>query len=199
MSKFIVCLGYRLPPDNSFPAVLENRLLDAVKLCRENNGSTLLLMGAKRYGDLGEAKISEARAMKEYLEQNFGQELKRVKVLTEESTVSAMEQICYLKKLIEKEKINFSDVVIVSSQFFTERIKLYAEYVFSATDGIIFIGSLVPQEIMEEFKEAEEQKLKDGINWLKSFKKGDDRAILKAQKDFQAKVLKGQMKQPPIS
>jgi hypothetical protein len=148
---------------------------------------------------LRENKISEASAMKKYLEENFSGELKGIEVITEEGTSSTVEQLCYLKEFIEKEKLNFPDLIIISSEFFSERVKLYAEYVFGTIDGIIFISSAVPAEIKEKFEKAEEFKLKEGRDWLAGHKKGDDKAILKEQKEFQSGVIKGEIKQPPIS
>ena len=199
MSKLIVCLGYRLELDNSISLVLKNRLLDAIRLCKNNENPVLLLMGSSLYGDMRENKISEASAMKKYLEENFKEELEDIRILTEETTLSTVEQLCYLKDFVEKKKINLSDLVVVSSEFFGDRVKLYAEYVFGKIDGIIFIDSLVPAEIREKFQKAEEYKFKEGVVWLRGHKKGDDKEILKEQKEFQSKVVKGEIKQPPIS
>jgi hypothetical protein len=197
MSKLIVCLGYHLNRDNSLNVVLENRLKDAANLCRENTKSMLLLMGSSLYGD--RRQISEASAMRDYLEKNFSKEIMGIKVITEENTLSTVEQLCFLKKFMEKEKINLSDLIIVSSEFFSERVKLYAEYIFGSTEGIIFMDSRVPLEKADNFKEAEEFKLKEGEKWLARHKKGDDKAILEEQKEFQVGVIKGEIKQPPIS
>jgi hypothetical protein len=54
----------------------------------------------------------------------------------------------------------------------------------------------VPEEMAEEFKKAEEQKLKEGIKWLSGHKKGDDQTILKEQEEYQNKVVRGEIKQP---
>ena len=199
MSKLIVCLGYSLKPDNSVHSVLENRLIDVVNLCKQNVGFTLLLMGSSRYGDLRQDKISEASAMKDYLDKKFRKALEGVKIITEETTQSTVEQLCYLKKFLEREKINLADLVIVSSEFFSERVKLYAEYIFGTIDGVTFIGSSIPTEMVENFKRAEGHKIAEGKKWLKDIRKGDDEGILKEQKAFQSGVLKGEIKQPPIS
>jgi hypothetical protein len=199
MQKLIVCLGYRLRPDNSISPVLQNRLLDVVKLCSSNNVSTLLLMGSSSYGSLKMDKISEAVAMKEFLEKNFSVELAGIKIITEETTKSTVEQMCLLKNFIKKEGLQYSDLIVVSSKFFSDRVKLYAEYVFGTIDGIVFIDSAVSPEMEEEFRKAEEFKLREGKNWLKHHKKGDDRTILKEQRTFQSKVIGGEIGQPPIS
>ena len=102
MSKLIACLGYHLQLDNSIHSVLENRLKDAAELCAKNPNSTLLLMGSSLYGD--RRQVSEASVMKNYLEENFGKEIKGTKIITEEITLSAVEQLCYLKKFMEREK-----------------------------------------------------------------------------------------------
>lgn len=199
MSKLIVCLGYHLEKNNSIPPVLKNRLLDAVNFCKSNKNSILLLMGSSPYGDLRKDKISEASAMKKYLKENFSEEIRSAKIITEETTASTVEQLCYLKEFIAKEKLNLSDLVIVSSEFFSDRVKLYAEYILGSIDGIVFIDSLVPAEIKEKFQEVEDYELKEGINWLNIYKKGDDQAILRAQREFQSGVVRGEIKQPPIS
>ena len=107
MSKLIVCLGYHLESDNSVSLVLKNRLFDAVNLCKKNKNSTLLLMGLSSYGDLRNDRISEASAMKKYLEENFNEELGNTKIITEETTASTVEQLCYLKEFIKKEKLKW--------------------------------------------------------------------------------------------
>jgi len=196
MSKLIVCLGYNLQPDNSIPSILENRLKDTIKLCNENKNSVLLLMGASLYQDSRENIISEALAMKNYLEKNFKQEIKSIKMLTEETSTSTVEQLCYLKKFIKKEKFNYSDVVIISSQFFIDRVKFYAEYIFDTSTGIIFIESAMPQNLVGHFQSVEEGKFKQAQGWLKNHRKRDDQTILIEQKVFQNQVKKGKINQP---
>lgn len=199
MSKLIVCLGYHLPQDNSIPVILENRLKNVARLCIENPDSTLLLMGSSPYGESGKNKASEASVMKEYLEINFEKNLTYVKIITEETTTSTVEQLCYLKSFLQAQKLNSSDLFIVSSEFFSERVKLYAEYIFGIIDGIIFIESAVPPEARERFKELENEKIKEGIKWLAHIKKGDDATILREQQEFQRKVVVGEIKQPTRS
>ena len=199
MSKLIVCLGYHLQPENSMHPVLKNRLLDTANLCNKYKDSTLLLMGFSLYGNLREDKITEASVMKKYLQKKFNKKLENTKIATEENTKSTVEQLCYLKKFIKKENFDYLDLIIVSSEFFCHRVKLYAEYIFGTIEGITFVDSLVPTDIKSEFKKAEEYKLKEGINWLKKFKKGNNQAILKEQEEFQARVIKGDTNQPPIS
>jgi len=199
MSKLIVCLGYRLEPNDSISPVLINRLLDVVSQYNDNEDFTLLLMGSSLYGDSRKEKISEASVMEKYLRDNFKEKLKGAKMIIEETTASTVEQLCYLKEFIEKEKLDFSNLVIVSSEFFGDRVRLYAEYVFGTIDGIIFIDSIVPAEIREKFQKAEEFKLKEGKKWLMRHEKGNSRRILKEQIEFQNKVIGGETKQPPIS
>ena len=103
------------------------------------------------------------------------------------------------EKIYGKRKIKLSDLIIISSEFFGERVKLYTEYIFGSVDGIIFIDSKIPPEIANDFKRAEEFKLKEGIKWLEGHEKGDVGMILKEQREFQAGVIKGEIKQPPIS
>lgn len=199
MSKLVVCLGYRLQSDNSISPILQNRLLDVVKLCSSGDVSTLLLMGSSPYGNLKKDKIPEAVAMREFLEKNFNAKFTGIQIVAEETTKSAVEQMCFLKNFIRKNSLQLSDLIIVSSKFFSDRVKLYAEYIFGNIDGIIFIGSTIPLEMEEEFRKAEEFKLQEGRNWLRHYKKGDDKEILKAQREFQDGVIKGEIKQPPIS
>lgn len=196
MYKLVVSLGYDLRSDNSIHTILENRLKNAVDFCSKYKDSDLLLMGASSYRKAGEGLVSQASVMRDYLLKNFARELEGVKIMTEETTTSTVEQLCYLKKFIEKEKLKYSDLVIVSSKFFGDRVKIYSEYIFGNTSGIIFVESEVPPEMVERFQKVEAQKFKEIQSWLKDHKKGDDQNILKEQKEFQGRVLKGETKQP---
>jgi hypothetical protein len=198
MPKLIACLGYDLKEDNSIDPILENRLRDSVDLCVKNPGSTLLLMGGQHYQDDRKNRVSQAFAMKTFLQTNFFNELKDTKIMVEKNTTSTIEQLCYLKKLIDFKEIEFdySDLVIVSSQFFADRVKLYSEYIFSTDKNIIFIESDIPLGVLGQFKATEEEKLKEAQNWLKDYKKGDYQAILIQHKAFQDLVKKGQINQP---
>jgi hypothetical protein len=153
-------------------------------------------MGGSFYKNIEKQKISEALVMKRYLEKNFKKQLKNTKIITEEKTTSTVEQICFLKKLIKKEKFLYSDVVIVSSKFFGNRVKLYTEYILGTNKGIIFLESKIPKNLEARFKKVEEGKLKVVQNWFKKHKKGDDKKILKEQKIFQRKVKEGKINQP---
>ncbi|OGI61059.1 hypothetical protein A2814_02270 [Candidatus Nomurabacteria bacterium RIFCSPHIGHO2_01_FULL_38_19] len=195
MSKLIVCLGYNLQSDNSVHPILENRLKDPARICIENDNSTLLLMGSSLYKNSEKHTISEASAMKEYLKNNFDQELKYTKILTEENTTSTVEQLCYLKKFIETKKLSYADLVIVSSQFFGDRVKLYAEYIFDVNEGITFVKSVVSEDFVEYFQKVEKDKPKQTQDWLNNHKKGKNQLILREQKEFQAKVKKGEVSQ----
>ena len=196
MSKLIVCFGYRLEPDNSINPILKNRLRDTANICAKNKNSTLLLMGAFVYKNVRKNTKSEAFVMKKYLQENFPQKIKDTKILTEEKTTSTVEQICYLKKFIKKNKFRYSDLIIVSSKYFGNRVKLYAEYIFGTKKGVIFVESAIPKNLEIRFKKIETFKLKQMQGWLKGHKKGDDKRILKEQKNFQNKILKGEIKQP---
>jgi hypothetical protein len=192
MQKIIACLGYRLNPDGSINPILQNRLNDSVIESTENPNSILILMGSSMYREKDSAKISEAEAMKKYLEKNFSESLKDVKILTEQNSTSAVEQICFLKENIQ----DASSLVIISSEFFGDRVKLYVEYIFGTTNGITFIESKLPDTIKEKFKEIEAGKLTKAIEWLKNHTKGDFETILKEQKAFQDKVNEGMFKHP---
>ncbi len=200
MSKLIVCLGYRLKTDGSISPILENRIKDAVKICVGNENSILLLMGSSPYGNLIKTSVSEASVMNDYIKKNFSEEIKGVKIQIEGNTASAVEQLCYLKKFIEENKLNYSDVTIVSSEFFNERIKLFAEYILGTSKGVNFIGSAVPQDLTEKFKEDEESKFKDAKIWLENnYTKGDHEKILADHKAFQQKVINKEITNHRIS
>jgi len=155
-----------------------------------------LLMGALSYHDLKNFKDSEASLMKEFLENNFNKKIKNIKIIKEEKTTSTVEQLCYLKKFIKKEKYKHTDLIIVSSEFFGNRVKLYVEYILGTKKGITFIESSIPSNLASRFKKVEKGKLVRIKNWFKNHKKGDDKSILKEQKEFQNKVKKGEIVQP---
>ena len=196
MSKLIACLGYRLEPDGSINPILESRLQDTATLCGKSKNITLLLMGGSVYKNIEKQKMSEALVMRKYLEKNFSKKIKDVKIITEEKTTSTVEQICYLKKFIKKGKFKYSDLIIVSSKYFGNRVKLYTEYILGTNKGIVFWESKIPKNSEERFKEVEKGKIKIVKNWFKNHKKGDDKTILKEQKAFQNKVKKGKINHP---
>ena len=192
MSKIIACLGYHLNPDGSINSILQNRLNDSITEINKNPNSVLMLMGSFMYREKNSAGISEAEAMKKYLETNFDGSLKDIKILTEENSTSTVEQLCFLKQEIP----NISDLIIVSSEFFGDRVKLYAEYIFGTTNGITFIESKLPDDIKEKFKEVEADKFTKAVEWLKNHKKGDFITILEEQKAFQKQVIEGRINHP---
>ena len=192
MSKIIACLGYHLNPDGSINPILQNRLNDSVAEITKNPNSILMLMGSSMYREKNPVRTSEAGVMKKYLETNFGGNLKDIKILTEENSTNAVEQLCFLKQEVQ----NISDLTIVSSEFFGDRVKLYAEYIFGTANGITFIESKLPHDIKEKFKEVETDKFTKAVEWLKNHKKGDFEAILKEQKAFQDKVTEGKVNHP---
>jgi len=193
--KLIACLGYSLKEDNSIHPILENRLRDGVDMCVKNNESTLILMGGAYYKDTKERRISQASVMKKFLDENFKKELENTKIIVEENTASTIEQLCYLRELVDSRKFKFkySDLVIVASKFFVERVKLYSEYIFDADENMTFVGSSVPESIFEQFKNTEENKLKEAQIWLKDYKRGDYKEILNKQKVFQEQVQQGKV------
>jgi len=176
--KLIACLGYSLKEDNSVHPILENRLRDSVNMCVKNNESTLILMGGAYYKDTKERRISQASAMKKFLDENFKEELENIKIIVEENTTSTIEQLCYLRELIDSGefKLKYSDLVLVASKFFIERVKLYSEYIFDTN--------------------TEENKLKEAQIWLKDYKRGDYKEILNRQKVFQEQIQKGKINYP---
>jgi hypothetical protein len=193
MAKLIVCLGYNLKPDNSAHPILENRLKDVAEQCKKNPNSVVLLMGSHPYGVSKKDKVSETSVMKRYLEENFSGDLQGVEVTIEEDTKSVIEQLCYLKKFIEQKKLDYSDIVIISSKFFNDRVKLSAEYIFGTTQGITFIESEIPEENIAGFRRIENFKLRDST-WLAKHEKGNDTEILAAHKKFQDRVILGEIK-----
>ena len=136
--------------------------------------------------------------MKDYLANNYKEELAGIKIITETNTTSTIEQLCYLKKFIDSRKpeLNYEDLIIVSSEFFNDRVKLYAEYIFGNIEGMMFVGSTVPSEPKDNFESAEEDKLKKAKNWLKSHRKGDADTILADQKTFQARIINNGIEHP---
>ncbi len=189
MAKIIVCLGYHLNSDGSIHPILKNRLKDSVAEIAKNPDSILMLMGSSLYSETDSIKIPEAKAMQKYLENNFSSSLKNTKIITEENSASTIEQLCFLKENIP----NIADLIIISSEFFGNRVRLYAEYIFDVTDGITFIESKLPDDIREKFKEIEANKLAKAIAWLKNHQKGDFQKILEEQKAFQDKVREGKV------
>lgn len=195
MKQLIVCLGYGLEDDGSVPEILQNRLIDSIRFCRAHRGAALLLMGNRSYRDLTRTLPSQAAAMKKYVELHASDVLHYTEVLTEESTASTVEQICYLRNLLETQ---FAGVLvsIVASEFFVDRVQLYVEYIFGAPTGVICIVSPVPPALRSELRLIEAKKHLATKSWLARHTKGDYQAILREQLTFLQKVITGQVEHP---
>ncbi len=200
MKKLIICLGHRLRKNGSIPKILKNRLVLCADLCSKNPGSILLLMGSYFYQDMDTNLPTEASVMKGYLLEEHGNMLKNTQIITEEKTTSSVEQLCYLRELLDSNTLGLSredlNIIIVSSEFFSNRIKLYIEYIFGTTKGLTLISSKVPKEIRDSFKRAELGKYRKALEWLKRHIKGDYKTILKEQQEFQKKVTEGKIHHP---
>jgi DUF218 domain len=198
MPKLIACLGYDLRTDGSIQLTLINRLNDVARLCKEYKHSTVVLLGGSSYRNTDNGLPSQAFVMKEYLQNNYKKELADIEILTEENSTSTVEQLCHLKERIVSEKPNLSyeSLVIVSSEFFNERVKLYAEYIFGDTKGVLFVGSPVPPNLRDNFQTIEKDKLSKAQEWLKRYQKGDSAQILMDQRNFQAKVINDKIDHP---
>lgn len=187
-TKIVACLGYRLGPGGQMDTILKNRLNAVVDLVEKNPDSIVILMGRSTFLQSGEA--SEANAMEGYLMDNFSDRLRGVQIIKEEKTTSAVEQICVLRGLTRTESAKYkdADLTIVSSEVFSNRIKMYVEYIFGSAEKVNFVASPVPSESREDFLAIEQKKLLETKEWLSKKVKGDYRSILKDQKDFEEKL-----------
>ena len=193
MKNIIACLGYNPNNDGVMLPIMEERIKETIRLCRENPGSLAILSGGPTFrgGSTGDLSL----AAKKYIEQNSEDILPNTEfVLTNEYT-STIRELCMLREMIDKQT-EPSRLTIVASEFFVDRVKLYSEYIFENLDNIKFIGSQVPTEGMEGLREIEALKLQKGHEWLDGYRKGDYRKILGEQEAYEQKILRGEIDHP---
>jgi hypothetical protein len=132
--------------------------------------------------------------MNAYLKKEYPQIVRSTKIVLEEKTTSTVEQICHLRKYLRSPRM-----IIVASDHFSDRVRLYVKYVFGRTKGITIVSSEVPKNIEKKLAALEAEKLKKTKQWLRRHEKGDWRAILREQKVFQSDIQQGKFPAPEIA
>jgi hypothetical protein len=117
-------------------------------------------------------------------------------LLTEEVSTSSVEQLCTLREMIKSPPTEHTKIVLIASEYFIERVKLYVDYIFGSTEKFEFIGSSIPTALASDFSAVESEKHSKAAKWLAPHKKGDYRSILKEQKEFESKVKQRQVSHP---
>lgn len=188
MKNLIVCLGYELSAAGDIPLVLENRLNECIRLAKSREDSTLLLLGGRSFRDIKKESPIESKVMHDFIITHASDIIPFTKIVTEEQTTSTVEQICYLREFIAQNP-DLETITVVSSEFFNERVKLYARYILNSTLNIEFIPAKLPDNMKQDFEIAEANKLKKAEEWLSHHQIGDHKIILQEQLAFQKKIL----------
>ena len=192
MKKLIACLGYNLNPDGSIPPILQNRLNDSIKLAQDAPGSELLLMGAQSYQD-NTTLSSQASAMFDYVTCATS-DIDVTRIRKEERSTSALQQVFALRDYMSR-----YELTVVASEYYIDRIRFFAAYLLGQEAIIHFVGSAIPQDQREAFREAEGLKLETARRWLaKHQEAGDHEAIIAEEQAFQD-FAKAQLAQQPGS
>ena len=199
MSLLIVCLGNELAPNGAVPPVLANRLDQAVAFLDEDPTSRMLLMGGASYRDMAVGRHTEASAMRLYLARRLQAAALR-RVMIEATTASTVEQLCWLRQALDDNLITGIDdstrIVIIASEFFSARVKLYCEYIFNRPMEVV--SAHVPAELTLAWRETESAKLAAAKDWLARFQKGDYQSMLAHQRSWQRLVVDHQADRPQI-
>jgi hypothetical protein len=192
MKNLIVCLGFSPNDDGMLLPVLKNRLDDAVDLCRKNPGSTLILMGSFTYRSANQGVSGQSTSMRKYIEETAADILEVTEIILEDGCSSTVAELCFLREFIDREQIE-GKIFVVASEFFVERVKVYASYILRNYLEISFVGSKVFEDEVGEIKSIEMEKLKKAQEWLRGHERGDYQTILREQKEFERKVLSGEI------
>jgi len=194
MKNLVVSLGYNPNDDGEILPILEARLQDAIKLCRENPGTTLLLMGGTTFRNTNPSALNQSLIMKKYIEDNAPDILANTEIITESSALSTVAELAFLREFLQKQSAE--KITVIASEFFVERVKLYSEYIFPEGQEVNFVASQVPTDEKDEFGKIEMDKLEKGRRWLEGHVKGDYQTILREQKEFETKIITGEIKHP---
>ncbi len=193
MNNLIACLSFNPNNNDAILPILESRLQEVIKLCREQPEAELVLMGGATFRAESTGDLS--LAMKQYLETQAPDVLDHRKVhLTNEGT-STVRELSMLREMTNQETER-PKVTIVASEFFVDRVKLYTEYIFGDLNRIEFVASRVPDEGREGLQEIEETKFVKGQEWLAEHEKGDYQRILREQEIFEGQVRRGEIEHP---
>lgn len=194
MKDLIICLGFNPKNDGSILPILEQRLKDCIELCRKNPGSTLILSGGYTFRERDPKGEDQSLLMKKYIEDHAAILLTTTKIITENSYSSTVRELCFLKEFLDNNKAKFN-TIIVASEVFVDRVKLYSEYIFENLDGVSFLASKIPDSEVS-FRRLEKEKFQKGVEWLSGHKKGDYKRILEEQDAYEKKILSGEIEHP---
>jgi|GEM_PF-3306068 len=195
MKKLITCLGFNPNNDGIILPILENRLVKIIEVCRENPNSVLVLMGGNTFRKPNPDSVDQSLEMKKYIEANAPDVIQNTKIILKNKYTTTIRELCGLREINETEYLNLP-ITIVVSEFFIQRVKLYAEYIFGNIENIDFVASKVPEESAASFKQIEELKLEKGHQWLDGYVKGDYKKLLEEQDAFEKKILSGEVDHP---
>ena len=132
--------------------------------------------------------------MSDYVQKQYPWVAAQVKIVLEEKTTSTVEQICFLRKYGGSRRI-----IIVASEYFSRRVRWYVKYILQKTADIQIISSKVPRGLEKKLAMLEAEKFQKTKSWLRRHKKGDWRAILREQGEFQEDVKRGKLAAPGIA
>jgi hypothetical protein len=195
MKNLIAVLGFNPNNDGTILPILESRLNDAIKLARENPGSKLLLMGGSTFREKNPNAQDQSLAMKKYVDDHATDILENTEIVLMNEGSSTVRELCNLREFLEKEG-GEPKIKIIASEFFVDRVRLYADYIFDKIDDVEFIPSEVPEEGREGFQEIEQIKLQKGHEWLDGRKKGDYVQILHEQESYEGRIMRGEVEHP---
>ena len=195
MKNVIICLGFNPNDDGAILPILKARLQDAIKLCKANHGSTLILFGGNTFRNKNRDAPDQSLLMKKYIEDNAWSVPKNTTIITERSGSSTVEELCLARKFIDEESDKVK-LTIVTSEFFVNRVRLYARYILNNVGKIKFVASEVRPEDAEGLREIEAHKFTRARGWLARHTKGDYGKILAEQKSFEGIVTSGEVDHP---
>jgi hypothetical protein len=184
MNEIIFVLGYELTDKLEMHPILIESLKEALKLYNENKERQIIVSGFKPYIHEDLSVPTEASLMSKWL---IDHNVSEKNISKEETTQSSVEQLCWLKEQIEKEKI--SRVYIVCSEFFSNRIKLYSDHIFFNFDiPIEIISASVTKSIAKDFQLIEKEKYIKAKEWLLNIEYGDCKKMLSDMKEYKQKI-----------
>lgn len=177
MKKYdaILILGRGIDEQGEIPKFAKATIEKAVEMFQQKQTDKIIFAGKWSYNSTFIPPKTEAQAMAQYA---IDLSLPKKAIILEEESEATVFNLCNVKKDILIPN-NWTNIAIISSPYFNERLKLNTDMIFGDNIKYNIIDIDYPFQDPINLQNNEERKLAQAIEFHNNLKKGDDRLIYK--------------------
>jgi hypothetical protein len=138
----IICLGKQLNDDGSLDWVSQERVKLALDIWKQDKSALLILSGGKKYSDERNLEVSEAVAMKKFIEVQPDINQDEIEIIVEDEGPSSLTQLVIIKTDIILAR-GLKNIDVISDEIHIERVRVLFDAIMGPGFNIDYQGSLV--------------------------------------------------------